>query len=279
MIKNLKSFISNQAEVLFLTCLGLAASLDVWRILSVYKTSWGLNSMRVTNSIFYFLQGPLTESSTTLYVLAAVFAASILLLILTPLKRTFFALNFAAYFLFISFYLFHITYEDHRAAVITLMYSLCAIPIFMQQKKWSENIWKALFFGIVLFYFAAGVEKILKSGFAWLNGTTLQILIFHEGQSYREVLSPLLKDVQLAKKAQLAALLVELLAPLALFKRIRSLWLVIIIGFHANLELFFNFKYYYVGGLTFVVTMIAISKELAFFKYPHPKSEPNPLEL
>lgn len=264
MIRKLKRFISNHAETLFLSCLGFAASFDVLRILSVYQKSWDLNAMRFTNSVFYFLQGPLTESSATLYTLAAIFALSIPLFIWTRFKRTFFAINFSAYFLFISFYLFHITYEDHRAALITLMYSLCAIPIFMQQKKWSDNIWKGLFLGIVLFYFAAGFEKILKSGFAWLNGTTLQILIFHEGQSYREILAPLLKDVELAKKAQLAGLLVELLAPLALFKRMRPFWLLIILAFHANLELFFNFKYYYVGGITFVVTMIAIAKELTF---------------
>nr|BDT27772.1 hypothetical protein BHI3_12380 [Bacteriovorax sp. HI3] len=272
MISKINHYIQKNPENITIATLFAVALSEIIRIHKDFTGYWELNSLKAYDSLLYFFPSIISDNSWTMYTLALLFVLSIIGFYTTYKKRFFFILNFLSFFLFISFYLRHISFTDHRAGIPTFFYFICMVPILLEQKKWSDFIWKSLFVGVVIFYFLTGLHKLLVSGPGWANGTSLQLWFFYDSVSLKEFVWPIMRDVKLAKKVQAVIFLLEIATPFALTKTFRPFWFVGIILFHICLELTFGYQYFFVGVLTTLTTYIIIKKDLSFFTVPSKSS-------
>jgi hypothetical protein len=87
-------------------------------------------------------------------------------------------------------------------------------------------------FYLGLVYGAAGLSKIFYSGFAWVNGVSLQLWVFVYGRD-RPLAGMILSDYRLALALQAITVMAELAALVAIFWRpLRILVGLVLIGFH-----------------------------------------------
>lgn len=271
-MKKINQFISKNPEKIILSILFGSAAFEIYRIYKDFPVYWSLNALKSYDSILYFLPQSISSNIWTFHVLAAIFILSLLSFFLTSWRKTSFSLNFISFFLIISFYLRHISFTDHRAGVPTFFYFICLVPIMLDEKRWSDFVWKSLFVGVVTFYFLTGLHKLIASGPTWANGTSLQLWFHYDSVSAKEIVWPIMRNVKLAKKIQAIILFLEFASPLALTKTFRSAWLLGIITFHVGLEITFGYQYFFVGILTAMTTYIVITKSLSYFTFPNKSS-------
>ena len=93
----------------------------------------------------------------------------------------------------------------------------------------------------VVTYALAGLAKIRVSGWAWVDGTTLANHIAHAttrldllGEPRPPLATTVISQQWLIQPMALASLAIEVLAPLALFRRFRRLWVVGVVLFHVG---------------------------------------------
>jgi hypothetical protein len=133
-------------------------------------------------------------------------------------------------------------------------------------------------YSLCLTYTFSGLTKIVRNGFGWANGTSLQLWVLSFGDPTSVLGQLVLSDRRIAEAAQGTTLLFEALAWTALvFPRLRRLVGGGLLGFHLGSELIFNYRFY--ANMFAIAAFLLAYPSWAAWPLPQERRAPTPRGL
>jgi hypothetical protein len=225
---------------------------------------WDVDGDFRTVSVFSWLPKYFFESLVHYYIVSGLFLVSAIIWLLRIKPKVFSILSCMLFSLSTSMYLQNLTFGDHRQAPFFWLLALLTAKEFNALER---TFFPLAGLAICSTYFLAGWEKIILSGFTWVNGTTLQVFVHRLGRE-NSLLRPLiLTNSSLAAFFQAGILLLECsILGVFLNKPIRWCFLIAFLAFHIGIEEIFFYRFlpnYLVVAYLFAVPDFMRSRDAA----------------
>lgn len=203
---------------------------------------WKLTAPFVPISVFSFLPRTFLESHVAGWTVSAITGLCFVLWALRWKVRWVSVVATVGFALAATFYLQNLPFGDHRQSILLMLLGLLT---------WAEYSEKLDQFFVIAgtmlccLYFFAGWEKIFYSGFAWAQGTGLQIFAHYLGRPESFLRQLILDHRSLAQVFQWLILILEC-GILVLFIPgfVRWFFLLGLLGFHIGLEEIFFYRFF-----------------------------------